>query len=173
MLDCTPTPKKPLDLTIVEVTNKDKVKMLQQQLEIALACLEEIGWQNYSWIGVSLMLFTNVCHCRGFWRTMPQSLSLMNNQEKHLYFQLNFVNDNAKPSFYQARKVPHALRSKIEQELDRLRSVTTMLNSLNWPTLESHRLYSKLVIFYKIINGYIEIPSISLFPMLQTTICSL
>ena len=47
-------------------------------------------------------------------------------------------------------------------------SVATMLNSLDWPTLKS-RLYSKLVMFYKVINGYIELPSISLFPTQTST----
>jgi len=44
-----------------------------------------------------------------------------------------------------------------------------MLNSLDWLTLESRRLYSKLVMFYKIIYGYIEVPSISLFPIQTST----
>jgi len=48
-------------------------------------------------------------------------------------------------------------------------SVTTMLNSLEWPTLESHQVYSKLVMFYKIINNHIEVLSLSLSPMYTST----
>ena len=47
--------------------------------------------------------------------------------------------------------------------------VTTMLNSLDWPTLKSRCLYSKLVMFYKIINGHIEVPSLSLIPIHTST----
>ena len=48
-------------------------------------------------------------------------------------------------------------------------SVTTMLYSLDWPILESRRLYSKLVMVYKIINVYIEVPSLSLIPIHTST----
>jgi len=41
-------------------------------------------------------------------------------------------------------------------------SVTTMLISLDWPTLKSRHTYSKLVMFYKLINSHIDIPSLSL-----------
>jgi len=48
-------------------------------------------------------------------------------------------------------------------------SVTAMLNSLNWPTLESCRVYSKLVMFYKVIKSHIEVPSLSLNPIFTST----
>ena len=48
-------------------------------------------------------------------------------------------------------------------------SATTVLNSLDWPTLKSRHLYSKLVMFYKIINGHIEVPSLSLIPIHTST----
>ena len=44
-------------------------------------------------------------------------------------------------------------------------SVTNMLTSLNWPSLESRRTFCKLVMFYKIINCQMEVPSISLTSM--------
>ena len=44
-------------------------------------------------------------------------------------------------------------------------SVTNMLTSLNWPSLESQRTFCKLVMFYKIINCQMEVPSISLTSM--------
>jgi len=48
-------------------------------------------------------------------------------------------------------------------------SVTAMLNSFNWSTLESHHVYSKLVMFYKIINSHIQVPSLSLNPIYTST----
>ena len=45
-------------------------------------------------------------------------------------------------------------------------SVTTMLNSLDWPTFESRHLYSKLVML--IIKGYIEV-QLSLIPIHTST----
>ena len=48
-------------------------------------------------------------------------------------------------------------------------SVTNMLTSLNWPSLESRRTFCKLVMFYKIINCQIEVPSISLTSMPSVT----
>ena len=37
-------------------------------------------------------------------------------------------------------------------------SVTGMLNQLQWPTLAARREYTRLIIFYKIINNCIAIP---------------
>ena len=48
-------------------------------------------------------------------------------------------------------------------------SVTAMINSLNWPSLDSHCTYFKLIMFYKIINDLIVVPSISLTPMSTST----
>jgi len=44
-------------------------------------------------------------------------------------------------------------------------SVTAMLKSLEWPTLKPRCVYSKLVMFYKIINSHIEVPSLFLNPI--------
>ena len=48
-------------------------------------------------------------------------------------------------------------------------SVTNMLTSPNWPSLESRRTFCKLVMFYKIINCQMEVPSISLTSMSSVT----
>ena len=40
----------------------------------------------------------------------------------------------------------------------RTASVTTMLNQLNWPTLQHRRNQAKLHMFYKIINNLISVP---------------
>ena len=48
-------------------------------------------------------------------------------------------------------------------------SVTYMLTSLNWPSLESRCTFCKLVMFYKIINCQMEVPSISLTSMSSVT----
>ena len=43
-------------------------------------------------------------------------------------------------------------------------SVTSMLSTLNLPSLQSRRKTAKLIILYKIINGDLHIPSNSLIP---------
>ena len=44
-----------------------------------------------------------------------------------------------------------------------------MINLLNWPSLDSRRTYFKLIMFYKIINYLIIVPSISLTPMFTSS----
>jgi len=66
-------------------------------------------------------------------------------------------------------KVQHIYCSPICTDCSWRGIVTTMLNSLDWPTLESHHAYSNLVMFYKIINSHIEVPSLSLSPIYTST----
>ena len=54
-------------------------------------------------------------------------------------------------------------------DYSRYSSVSAMITSLNWPTLEQRRNYLKLVMFYKIIRGFAIIPSLSLIPMCTST----
>ena len=49
-------------------------------------------------------------------------------------------------------------------------SVSTMLNQLNWPLLKTRRDYLKIIMFYKIINGLVNItPTVDLTPVLSVT----
>ena len=48
-------------------------------------------------------------------------------------------------------------------------SVSAMLDSLKWPTLDKRRNYLKLLTFFKIIQGLAIIPSISLTPLTTST----
>ena len=43
-------------------------------------------------------------------------------------------------------------------------SVTNMLSNLKWPTLDQRRTYNKLVMFFKLVEGIIEIPTLQLTP---------
>ena len=38
-------------------------------------------------------------------------------------------------------------------------SVTSLLNTLNWPTLQNHRINLRTIMFYKIVNNLIGIPA--------------
>ena len=49
-------------------------------------------------------------------------------------------------------------------DLSRYSSVTSMLSTLNLPSLQSRRKSTKLITMYKIINGDLHIPSNSLIP---------
>ena len=51
-----------------------------------------------------------------------------------------------------------ALRDLFCNIFHRTASVTTMLNQLNWPTLQHKRNQAKLYMFYKIINNRISVP---------------
>ena len=49
-------------------------------------------------------------------------------------------------------------------------SVSAMLNQLNWPLLKTRRDYLKIIMFYKIINGLVNItPTPDLTPVLSVT----
>ena len=49
-------------------------------------------------------------------------------------------------------------------------SVSAMLNQLNWPSLETRRDYLKIIMFYKIIKGLVDItPSYDLTSVLNVT----
>ena len=53
---------------------------------------------------------------------------------------------------------------------DRHSSVTPMLNSLNWPTLQRRREQAKAIMMYRIVNGLVAIPaSQHLVPALSRT----
>ena len=43
-------------------------------------------------------------------------------------------------------------------------SVTDMLNTLNWPTLQQRRLKTRLITFYKIVHHIVPVPSDLLIP---------
>ncbi len=43
-------------------------------------------------------------------------------------------------------------------------SVTDMLNTLNWPTLQQRRLKTRLIMFYKIVHHIVAVPSTLLIP---------
>ena len=42
-------------------------------------------------------------------------------------------------------------------------SVTSLLNTLNWPTLQNHRINLRAIMLHKIIKNLIGIPADSLF----------
>ena len=48
-------------------------------------------------------------------------------------------------------------------------SVTNMLSNPKWPTLDQCRTYNKLVIFFKLVEGIIEIPTLQLTPLTSIT----
>ena len=49
-------------------------------------------------------------------------------------------------------------------------SVSAMLNQLNWPSLKTHRDYLKFIMFYKIIEGLVDITHTpDLAPVLSVT----
>ena len=50
----------------------------------------------------------------------------------------------------------------------RFSSVTNMLTSLNLPSLQARRTQAKLNIFYKIINGHLDVPTDDLTPKLSS-----
>ena len=57
----------------------------------------------------------------------------------------------------------------VMSDYSRYSSVSAVITSLNWPTLEQCRNYLKLVILYKIIRGFAVIPSYSLIPLSTST----
>ena len=52
-------------------------------------------------------------------------------------------------------------------DFSRYSSVTNMLSSLNLPLLQARRTQAKLSTFYKIINGYLIVPTDDLIPKLS------
>ena len=67
-------------------------------------------------------------------------------------------------------KVQRRAARYIFNDYSSFHSVSAMLNQLNWPSLETHRDYLKIIMFYKIIKGLVDItPSYDLTPVLNVT----
>ena len=67
-------------------------------------------------------------------------------------------------------KVQRRAARYIFNDYSSFHSVSAMLNQLNWPSLETRRDYLKIIMFYKIIKGLVDItPSYDLTPILNVT----
>ena len=58
---------------------------------------------------------------------------------------------------YQLEKIQRSAARFVMNDYSRYSSVSNMLNHLSWPTLEQRRKYIKLVMFFKIIHGLVDI----------------
>ena len=58
---------------------------------------------------------------------------------------------------YRLEKVQRRAARWVLSDYSRETSVTSLLLTLNWPTLQQHRLSSRLILFYKIINNQLPI----------------
>ena len=67
-------------------------------------------------------------------------------------------------------KVQRRAARYIFNDYSSFHSVSAMLDQLNWPSLESRRDYPKIIMFYKIIKGLVDItPTPDLTPVLSVT----
>ena len=58
---------------------------------------------------------------------------------------------------YQLKKIQRGAACFVKNDYSCYSSVSNMLNHLFWPTLEQRRKYIKLVMFFKIIHGLVNI----------------
>ena len=69
---------------------------------------------------------------------------------------------------HQIKKVQHNAAHFVTNDFSYHSSVTSMLNHLKWPSLEQRRNFLKLIMFYKILNGLVDV-SITLTPLSTST----
>ena len=69
---------------------------------------------------------------------------------------------------HQGEKVQRSAAGFVINDFSYHSSVTSMLTHLKWPSLEQRRNFLKLIMFYKILNGLVDI-SITLTPLLTST----